>query len=155
MYLKLQPYRQISVKNRHSQKLAKRFYGPFWVLHRIGTVEYELELPSTAQIHPVFHVSLLKTCHGHPKTQIVPLPLVAAGSSSPTLQPVRVLDCRCTQTRKGMKEEFLVQWQGHDETEATWELSSSLASTFPSLDLGYKIPLNTGSDDTMEGQPTK
>ena len=33
--------------------------GPFFVTWRIGPVAYELELPQTWRIHPVFHTSLL------------------------------------------------------------------------------------------------
>jgi len=84
VYLKLQPYRQVSVHRRSSQKLAKRFYGPFRILHRIGPVAYELELPSTARIHPVFHVSLLKPCIKTPDTQILPLPVTAVVAPSRT-----------------------------------------------------------------------
>ena len=36
----LQPYRQSTVAARHSNKLSKRFYGPFPVLARIGQVVY-------------------------------------------------------------------------------------------------------------------
>lgn len=36
--VKLQPYRQISVANKLSNKLAKRYYGPFRVTERIGAV---------------------------------------------------------------------------------------------------------------------
>nr|KYP49132.1 hypothetical protein KK1_029164 [Cajanus cajan] len=46
--LRLQPYRQGSVCHRKGQKLARRFYGPFQVRHRIGTVAYELDLPTTS-----------------------------------------------------------------------------------------------------------
>ena len=74
VYLKLQPYRQLSLKSRVSQKLAKRFYGPFRIIRRIGSVAYDLELPPSARIHPVFHVSLLKECHGQPEVQVYPLP---------------------------------------------------------------------------------
>lgn len=48
VYLKLQPYRQIPVHCRVSKKLAKRYYGPFRILKRIGSVAYELDLPATA-----------------------------------------------------------------------------------------------------------
>ncbi|KAI5417440.1 hypothetical protein KIW84_042155 [Lathyrus oleraceus] len=66
----LHPYRQLSVKNRASQKLSKRFYGLLRILKRSGHVAYELELPLSFRIHQVFHVSLLKLCHGELDTQI-------------------------------------------------------------------------------------
>ncbi|XP_058746621.1 uncharacterized protein LOC131619549 [Vicia villosa] len=58
--LKLQSYRQSTVANRSSHKLAKRFFGPFKVIKRVGTVAYLLDLPSSSRIHPVVHVSLLR-----------------------------------------------------------------------------------------------
>ena len=84
VYLKLQPYRQLSVKNIKSHKLAKRYYGPFRIVCRIGVVAYELELPPSARIHPVFHVSLLKACHGDPDVQIYPLPPHATSPNCPS-----------------------------------------------------------------------
>jgi hypothetical protein len=33
-------------------------------------IAYELELPPTAHIHLVFHISLLKACFGKPDTPI-------------------------------------------------------------------------------------
>ena len=42
--LKLRPHRQLSVKvlNAVHDKLAKRFYGPFQIVERIGPVAYRL-----------------------------------------------------------------------------------------------------------------
>jgi hypothetical protein len=44
VYLKLQPYVQASVAPHSNQKLSFRFYGPFKILARIGTVAYKLDL---------------------------------------------------------------------------------------------------------------
>ncbi|GKC95454.1 hypothetical protein Tco_1160896 [Tanacetum coccineum] len=49
--VKLQPYRQITLAKRHSNKLAKRYYGPFEVLERVGKVAYRLALSDSSKIH--------------------------------------------------------------------------------------------------------
>src|SRR4051812_4419156 len=58
-----------------SQKLSKRYFGPFKVLRRIGSVAYELELPPSSRIHPVFPVSQLRAYHGQDQNAVItPLP---------------------------------------------------------------------------------
>ena len=58
--LKLQPYTQSSVANRPYPKLAYKYFGPYTVIQKVGTVAYRLQLADDAQIHDVFHVSQLK-----------------------------------------------------------------------------------------------
>jgi hypothetical protein len=59
VFLRLQPYKQSTLKQKKNKKLAPKFYGPY----KIGQVAYELDFPSSC-IHKVFHVSRLKKVSG-------------------------------------------------------------------------------------------
>lgn len=48
VYLKLQPYRQTSVAFRASMKLAPRFFRPYQIIGKVGTVAYRLALPPSS-----------------------------------------------------------------------------------------------------------
>jgi len=140
VYLKLKPYQQLSVKDRVSQKLSKRYYGPF----RIGLVAYELELPPTARIHPVFLVWLLKECHCLPDVQVCPLQPTEAIS----LVPLCVLQQRNSMLDGKLQEQFLVQWVGQTPLEATWEDKHVLLQDYPTFDLEDMIIFDRHGNDT-------
>ncbi|KAK9187404.1 hypothetical protein WN944_018798 [Citrus x changshan-huyou] len=117
VYLKLQPYRQLSVSMRKIFKLAPKYYGPYKVLQRIGVVGYKLELPLGSRIQYVFHVSLLKKKIGeHIKVQ-QPLPKMILNKEKimPMLQTI--LDRRI----RKKKQEVIVHWQWMSPADATWE----------------------------------
>ena len=75
VYLRLQPYRQSSLKQKGAKKLKPRFYGPYKVIQKVGEVAYEIELLEEIKIHNVFHVSSLKKTLGQhiaPSTEFPP-----------------------------------------------------------------------------------
>ena len=76
VYVKLKMYRQVTLGLQKDHKLGRRYFGPFQVLKRIGSVAYKLTLPEAAKIHHVFHVSMLKRCVGTPEQQVTPLQFV-------------------------------------------------------------------------------
>jgi hypothetical protein len=61
VYLKLQPYRQHAFDLPQHLNLMTKYYGPFKILSKTGPAAYKLQLPTTTEIHLVFHVSQLKS----------------------------------------------------------------------------------------------
>jgi hypothetical protein len=65
VFSRLQPYKQMSLKQaKKDNKLSPKYYGPYKVLQKIGTMAYKLDLPTSSRVHPVFHVSWLKKIIG-------------------------------------------------------------------------------------------
>jgi hypothetical protein len=69
VYIRVKP-KNSSLRLGRYTNLAPRYCGPFEILARIRTVDYQLALPATVKVHDVFHVSLLKT-YIHDPTHIV------------------------------------------------------------------------------------
>jgi hypothetical protein len=84
-----------------------KFYGPYTILKHVGQVAYQLALPNHLKLHPIFHLSCLKTMIGA-KFQIqTNLPeLFEEGSI--WLQPEVVLDQREHCLRQRTIKEVLV-----------------------------------------------
>ena len=58
-----------------TRKLIPRWVGLFKVLARLGQTAYHIELPhNRQQVHPVFHVSLVKQYRRDGRTQPPPPP---------------------------------------------------------------------------------
>jgi hypothetical protein len=120
VFLRLQPYRQSSLKRSGAEKLKPKFYGPYRVIRRIGEVAYELELPEGSKIHNVFHVSCLKKAVGQQinTSQELP-PLDEEGQLE--LVPEEILEQRERRLRNRIIRECLVRWRGLPVEDATWE----------------------------------
>jgi hypothetical protein len=143
--VKLRPYRQTSVASHRLQKLSKRFFGPFRIKKQIGEVAFELDLPPTSRIHPVFHASKLKLYHGS-EQEASPLPPEAFGDNS-VVHPIAFLD---KQVAAGRPPKVLVQWSNSFPEDATWETLADIETSFPNLDLEDKVMADGVGDVTAQ-----
>ena len=115
---------------KRAPKLVAKYYGPFEIVKVISDVTYELKLPPTMKIHPVFHISKLKAYKQTDKfnreeeQQNKPPPEIIDGEESWEVE--RIVKMR--KRKRGRKEviEYLVLWKGYPEWEATWEPEANL-----------------------------
>ena len=146
VYLKLQPYRQGSVAARSFRKLRHKYYGPYEITARVGTVAYRLALPKEATIHNVFHVSQLKDGTNVPLDVSPSLPPFTVDGEL-RYHPARILKRRSIRSRGRTVPQVLVAWDGLPESEATWEDYDSFHATFHLED---KVGLHGGSHDSNQ-----
>ena len=63
-----------------SPKLSAKFSGPFPIVAAVGSHAFKLDLPSTVNIHHVFHVSQLKPCVASDSSTVPTHPPFVCGS---------------------------------------------------------------------------
>ncbi|GAV70828.1 Chromo domain-containing protein [Cephalotus follicularis] len=115
-------------------KLAPRFIGPFQILERVGVVSYRLALPpNLAEVHNVFHVSMLRRYHPDPSYVLQYEPLELRTDMSFEERPVRILDRRVKQLRSKDIALVKVLWQYHGLEEATWQHEDDMRDRYPQL----------------------
>jgi hypothetical protein len=127
VYMKLQPYAQMSVSRRNNHKLSYKFFGPFLVLQKIGKVAYKLQLPESSKIHPVVHVSQLKKAIP-PGAQVSADDELNAIYTFSTLVAAQVLDTCLHKVGNKAVQYGLVQWANLPKTWTTWENMKTIPS---------------------------
>lgn len=147
--LKLQSYAQHSVVNRPCPQLAFKFFGPYKVIERIGEVAYRLELPKTAQVHPVFHVSQLKPFTPNYVPVFSELPKVNDLNKQGVV-PFEVLDRRLVKKGNPAVTQVLVRWSNIPPESATWEDFEVVRHRFPESVAWGQATSEGGADVTAE-----
>ncbi|KAL4562417.1 hypothetical protein LXL04_034620 [Taraxacum kok-saghyz] len=146
VFLKLRPHRQQSVARRINQKLSARYYGPFTITSKIGTVAYKLQLPEESRIHPVFHVSLLKRAVGTNQVEpTLPVDLEMDRADLPT--PKTCLAVRDSTQNGETTRQWLIQWDSESPDNATWEDAVHIQHQFPDFKLEDKLDFQEGGTD--------
>ena len=117
----------ITLVGRHSKLTPKflfKFIGPFKVARVANPNAYELELPPTWSIHPVFNISRLKVYHdgfvlfpGRPPAFARPPPESIAEDGAEIYEVDRVIAKRGS----GSRTQYLILWKGYPLESSTWE----------------------------------
>ena len=123
------PQRMFKSTRKVHKGLTRRYEGPYKVLEKVGTRSYKIELPSDLKIHPVFHVSLLKTYNrdeedpSRSKSHRAPV----ANMVSYDKEVDEILADR-TVRKRGLPNwtEYYVRWKGLPDSESSWEREQDL-----------------------------
>ena len=101
-------------------KLKKRFVGPFKIEQRIGQQAYKLSLPDSWKIHPVFHVSLLKSWHTASLQEDEEPIDDDLELEEPYYEIEKILRWRKVKRGRRVLKEYLVLWKNYPVSEASW-----------------------------------
>ena len=97
VFLRLKPYKQMSLKQLNKDnKLAPKYYGPYKVMQKTGSMAYKLDLPTSSQVHQFFHVSFLKKVIGD-KIPIQTILLELNEEGKFILEPEKISEIRTKQ----------------------------------------------------------
>jgi hypothetical protein len=84
-------------------------------------------------VFPLFHVSQLKKCLRVPEERIEPRGIKLKSDLLYREQPFRVLDTKEHATRNSVVKTYKIQWNHHDEGDATWETGKYLQKAYEDL----------------------
>jgi Chromo (CHRromatin Organisation MOdifier) domain len=143
VYIKLQPYRQLTVSKRHNHKLGPRYYGPYEIEDRIGTVAYRLRLLVGSTIHSVLHVSQLKKHIGRDQPVSPTLPLLNSNGQL-QIYPEAILARRAIKRDNTAIPQLLIKWSNLSEDDASWEDYSVIRNVYPDVILEDKNVFEDG-----------
>lgn len=114
--------KNMKLKASGSRKLLPRFVGPFTIKRVVNPVAYELDLPSTLKVYPVFHIALLREYKEDPNHlyRAPPLPEVIEGQLEYEVE--KILDHR----KMGNTHVYKIRWLGYGPSSDTWEPEANL-----------------------------
>jgi hypothetical protein len=108
-----------------SKKLAPKREGPFTIKKRIGSHAYKLDLHKRWQIHPVFHVMLLRKFEEtdeHGSNYLRPPTELIEGEKEFEVEAI------VAHRKIANQMQYLIKWKGYPTSENTWQNTKDLGN---------------------------
>ena len=139
VFFRVSPWKGV-IRFGKKGKLSPRYIGPYEILERIGPLAYRLALPQEmAQIHDVFHVSMLRKYRSDPTHVLKNEEVEIADNLSYVEEPVRIIGHKTKQLRNREIPLVKVLWRNHSQEEATCETEENMKREYPYLFTGIKF----------------
>ena len=107
-------------QQKKDNKLSPKYYGPYKVLQRIGSMTYKLELPPSSCVHPIFHVSFLKKVIGDKIPVQIVLPKINEEEKI-ILELETILETRIKKIQNQAIIAYLIKWKNLLVEEVTYK----------------------------------
>ncbi|QRW16921.1 Retrotransposable element Tf2 protein [Rhizoctonia solani] len=105
-----------------SPKLTNQQVGPFRVIEKISNCAYQLELPSSMQVHNIFYIGLLSKVKRDENWNFEnrPPPIIIDGKEGYKVKGIMDIE------ERDRKWFFRVKWKGYGPEENMWEPQENL-----------------------------
>ncbi|XP_059310961.1 uncharacterized protein LOC132062404 [Lycium ferocissimum] len=130
VFLKVSPMKGV-MRFGKKRKLSPRFISTYEIVRKIGTVAYELKLPSDmAIVHPAFNISMLRLYKPDPSHVLNPKDIEINEGLTYEEKPVQILDRQVRRLRTKDVASVNVLWRNHNTEEATWEAEEDMKKRY-------------------------
>ena len=139
-------------KGSTSNKLMYKYIGPYRIIRRISDVTYEIMLPSSSKLHPVFYVNRLRKFYPR-------LTQFADDDGNDIEPPPTIIDDDYEwevdailkhRTSKNGQKQYLVKWRGYTSIHNSWEPIDNLVNAKDKINAYHKEKRLRSIDNSLK-----